>query len=65
MGKRSEKEQIIHDWIVEQVAEFLKKRYKDIRINPGEEKNAGIRDLYPDIVVYSHGVPVEAYEVET
>ena len=65
MGVRSEKEQVIHDWLIEQVVEFLKKRYRDVRINPGNSKNGGIEGLYPGIVVYSHGLPVEVYEVET
>ncbi len=65
MAKRSEREQVVHDWVVEQVAAHLGKRYRDIRVNPGNEENAAVEGKYPDVVVVSHGVAVEVYEVET
>lgn len=65
MAKRSNEEQVVHDFILKQVKGYLSEKYKGIHLNPSEEKNKDVGGFYPDIVVESHGHVVEIYEVET
>lgn len=65
MEKRNKEEQTIHDWLIKEVKESLLKRYKKVYINPSDEKNKEVNGFFPDVVVESHGVVVEIYEIET
>lgn len=41
----------LHDRVVREIVHYLNKEKFDVYINPGQEKNAGIGDNYPDVVM--------------
>lgn len=59
--------QEIHDRVVREIVNHLNKESFDIYINPGQEKNAGIGDNYPDVVMTEKGGNTVKFilEVET
>lgn len=59
--------QDIHDRVVREIVNHLNNEDYDIYINPGQEKNAGIGDNYPDVVMTEKGKNTVKFilEVET
>lgn len=57
----------IHDKIVHDIVSHLNTESYDVYINPGQEKNAGIGDNYPDVILTEkNGTTVKfIMEVET
>lgn len=51
MSNRNYNDQSLHDNVINSARRFLNTTDYDIYINPGEQKNAGIGDLYPDIIL--------------
>ena len=47
--------QEIHDRVVREIVNHLNNEAFDIYINPGQEKNAGIGDNYPEVVMTEKG----------
>lgn len=45
----------LHDRVICEIQKVLNQRDYDIHINPGQEKNAGIGDNYPDVVMAIKG----------
>lgn len=45
----------LHDRVIREIQKVLNQRDYDIHINPGQEKNAGIGDNYPDVVMAIKG----------
>lgn len=41
----------IHDSVVQDIVSYLNTVMYDVYINPGQEKNAGIGDNYPDVIL--------------
>lgn len=56
-----------HDRVVREIVNHLNNEDYDIYINPGQEKNAGIGDNYPDVVMTEKGKNTVKFilEVET
>ena len=59
--------QDVHDRVVREIVNHLNNEDYDIYINPGQEKNAGIGDNYPDVVMTEKGKNTVKFilEVET
>lgn len=57
----------IHDKVVHDIVSHLNTETYDVYINPGQEKNAGIGDNYPDVILTEkNGTTVKfIMEVET
>ena len=57
----------IHDKVVRDIVSHLNTETYDVYINPGQEKNAGIGDNYPDVILTErNGTTVKfIMEVET
>lgn len=57
----------IHDKVVHDIVSHLNTETFDVYINPGQEKNAGIGDNYPDVILTEkNGTTVKfIMEVET
>lgn len=57
----------VHDKVVREIKKFLNQRDFDIYLNPGQEKNAGIGDNYPDVVMATKGTRQVKFilEIET
>ena len=57
----------IHDKVVRDIVSHLNTKTYDVYINPGQEKNAGIGDNYPDVILTErNGTTVKfIMEVET
>lgn len=57
----------LHDRVVREIRNVLNQRDYEIHINPGQEKNAGIGDNYPDVVMAIKGTRQVKFilEVET
>lgn len=57
----------IHDRVVREIVNHLNNEAFDIYINPGQERNAGIGDNYPDVVMTEKGQNTVKFilEVET
>lgn len=57
----------IHDKVVRDIVSHLNTEAFDVYINPGQEKNAGIGDNYPDVILTEkNGTTVKfIMEVET
>ena len=57
----------LHDKVVREIKKFLNQRDFDIYLNPGQEKNAGIGDNYPDVVMATKGTRQVKFilEIET
>jgi hypothetical protein len=62
---RSHDEQFLHDWVIRKIKEKYSRIYKEVHINPGEEKNYIFKDHYPDVVFVNYGQVVLIAEVET
>ena len=62
---RSKNDQFLHDWVIEKLKEKYSKLYKEVHINPGEEKNFEYKGHYPDVVFVNYGQVVLMAEVET
>ena len=45
----------LHDRVIREIRNVLNQRDIDIYLNPGQEKNAGIGDNYPDVVMATKG----------
>lgn len=57
----------LHDQVIKELKNVLNQRDFDIFTNPGQEKNAGIGDNYPDIVMTNKSTTKVRFilEVET
>ena len=51
MSNRNYQNQNLHDNVIYSARRFLNDREFDIYTNPGNKKNAGIGNLYPDIIL--------------
>ena len=51
MAIRDYQNQSLHDDVINSAQRFLNNTDFDIYTNPGEQKNAGIGNLYPDIIL--------------
>lgn len=51
MAQRSEQTQSLHDRVITEITPMLNSQNYDIYTNPGESKNAGIVENYPDIIM--------------
>lgn len=67
MAQRESNMAGLHDRVVREIGNVLNQRDYDIHINPGQEKNAGIGDNYPDVVMAIKGTRQVKFilEVET
>lgn len=67
MAQRESNMAGLHDRVVREIRNVLNQRDYDIHLNPGQEKNAGIRDNYPDVVMAIKGTKQVKFilEVET
>ena len=67
MAQRESNMAGLHDRVVREIGNVLNQRDYDIHINPGQEKNAGIGDNYPDVVMAVKGTRQVKFilEVET
>ena len=45
----------LHDRVVREIVGHLNQKSYDIYTNPGQEKNAGIGDNYPDVIMTEKG----------
>lgn len=45
----------LHDRVVREIVSHLNQKNYDVYINPGQEKNAGIGDNYPDVIMTEKG----------
>lgn len=61
----SSKEHLSHDLIILQTRDFLLKKYKDVHINTGNQRNFEIKGFYPDIAAGGYGQITQIIEVET
>lgn len=57
----------LHDRIISEVANVLNQKDFDIYTNPGQEKNAGIGDNFPDVIMVEKGTKTVRFilEIET
>lgn len=57
----------LHDRVIREIRNVLNQRDFDIYLNPGQEKNAGIGDNYPDVVMATKGTRQVQFilEIET
>jgi hypothetical protein len=62
---RPKNDQFLHDWVIEKLREKYSRLYKEIHINPGEERNFEFKGHYPDVVFVNYGQVVLIAEVET
>ncbi|GIW46468.1 MAG: hypothetical protein KatS3mg078_0345 [Deltaproteobacteria bacterium] len=62
---RSKNEQLLHDWVIERLKEKYSRMYKEIHVNPGNEKNFEFKGHYPDAVFVNYGQVILIVEVET
>ena len=51
MAQRTINTTSLHDRVVREIKNVLNQRDFDIYLNPGQEKNAGIGDNYPDVIM--------------
>ncbi len=62
---RTKDEQFLHDWVIRKIKERWAREYKEVHINPGDERNYAVAGLYPDVVFVNYGQVVMVVEVET
>jgi hypothetical protein len=62
---RSSDEQFLHDWVIRSIKDKYGRLYKEVHINPGDEKNFEFKGRYPDAVFVNYGQVVLIVEVET
>jgi len=57
----------LHDKVIAEAVKILSQEHFDIYTNPNKEKNAGINDNYPDIILTEKGTNTVKFiiEVET
>lgn len=57
----------IHDRVIREIGEHLNQEKFDVYTNPNQEKNAGIGDNYPDVILTEKGTRTVKFfmEVET
>lgn len=67
MSNRNYQHQGLHDKVINSAQNYLNNTAFDIYINPGSQKNAGIGELYPDIIMTEKGKKTVKFfiEVET
>lgn len=67
MANRNFQHQELHDKVINIAQNYLNNTDYDIYINPGSQKNAGIGELYPDIILTNKGKTTVQFfiEVET
>ena len=60
------KDDFLHDWVVQEIKKKYSKEYNEIKINTIDKKiNAISNNLYPDIIFGNYGEIVMIVEVET
>jgi len=64
-ASRDTDEQFLHDWVIRKIKEKYGRLYKEVHINPGDEKNYEFKGKYPDAVFVNYGQVVMIVEVET
>ncbi|MGH7901044.1 MAG: hypothetical protein ACRENZ_04840 [Thermodesulfobacteriota bacterium] len=62
---RTTDEQFLHDWVIRKLKEKYSRLYKEVHINPGEEKNYDVKGYYADAIFVNYGQVVMIIEVET
>lgn len=67
MTIRENSSALLHDKVIAEAVNILNLSQFDIYTNPGQEKNAGINDNYPDIIMTEKGTNTVKFiiEVET
>lgn len=67
MTIRDNSNTLLHDRVISEAVKILDQEKYDIYTNPGQEKNAGINDNYPDIIMTEKGTTTVKFilEVET
>ena len=67
MAQRTMEFSSLHDRVVREIKTVLNQRDYDIHLNPGQEKNAGINDNYPDVIMAIKGTKQVKFilEIET
>ncbi|WP_304720129.1 hypothetical protein [uncultured Alistipes sp.] len=57
----------LHDRVVREIRNVLNQRDFDVYLNPGQEKNAGIGDNFPDVIMTVKGTSTVKFilEIET
>tara|TARA_Y100000591_G_scaffold112694_1_gene96200 strand:- start:6291 stop:6659 length:369 start_codon:yes stop_codon:yes gene_type:complete len=59
------REEFLHDWIVEEVKKKYTKEFNEIKINTIHNNENDFKGLYPDIIFGNYGQVVMIGEVET
>ena len=59
------RENFLHDWIIEEIEKKFSKEYNEIKVNKLNEKNYEFKGSYPDIIFGNYGQIVMIGEVET
>ncbi len=59
-----DREQLIHDWMVQTLKGRLSRDYREIRDNISG-KREDFKGLYPDLILANHGIVLGVVEVET
>ncbi len=54
----------LHDRVVKEIVGHLNQTKYDIYTNPGQEKNAGIGDNYPDVIMTEKGTKTVKFILE-
>lgn len=54
----------LHDRVVREIVSHLNQTRYDVYINPGQEKNAGIGDNYPDVIMTEKGTRTVKFILE-
>ena len=54
----------LHDRVVREIVGHLNQTSYDVYINPGQEKNAGIGDNYPDVIMTEKGTKTVKFFLE-
>ena len=62
---RTTDEQFLHDWVTRKLKEKYSRLYKEVHINPGDERNYDVKGYFPDAVFINYGQVVMIIEVET
>ena len=62
---RLNRENFLHDWIIEEIEKKFSKEYNEIKVNKINEKNYEFSGFYPDIIFGNYGQILMIGEVET
>lgn len=67
MAQRTKENASLHDRVVREIRNVLNQRDFDVYLNPGQEKNAGIGDNFPDVIMTVKGTSTVKFilEIET